>query len=138
MTTYYEMIDRHESETEAFPMKFAFNDKQLEEVKRELGSDELVHFGAGAVMRASDMQPFIDLTKGHRTELLEAMQDYDFALDAFAYELANHEYVISRDVKDTLDNMGISRQILDKSEEMKRALADAAERVVKQSEKGRY
>ena len=36
------------------------------------------------------------------------MKSYDFAFDAFLYELNNHEYVITYDADDAIDALGLS------------------------------
>ena len=56
MNSYLEMRKRHQTEVNAFPIKWAFNNEQLVEGMRELGvnpedTDKVVSIGGGGFMR---------------------------------------------------------------------------------------
>ena len=95
--TYTEMKKRHEQETGAFPMRFAFTESGLQEILNEWGCtrEDLTTVGAGSIMRKTDVKAFINLMQQHTSEINEGMKDADFAYSAFLYEIGNHEYHIN-------------------------------------------
>lgn len=110
--TYRELRDRHQAEFDAFPYFAAFNNAQLAEGMQELGVTdprELCRMGnLGCFYRKADAPRFHDMMKRHADELADAMQGEEFAVDAFKYELANHEYCITLDPTDALYSLGYS------------------------------
>ena len=106
---YWAMKDRQQKEVNAFPMFAAFSDEQLEEGKKKLGvteNRELCHVGASCFIRKADKASFLAMLARLDRERDEAMKDEAFAVDAFAYELANHEYCITMDPTDALSVFG--------------------------------
>ena len=102
--TYLEY--RRERETEAcrLPIFYAFSDEQLAEelTKRGFngleGASEIYRIGkTGGFYLKKDapvIKEFLKKQKS-RKSLKELMQDQKFAVDAFVYELGNHEYAIN-------------------------------------------
>lgn len=115
MNSYQQMKLRHQQEVNAFPIKFAFSQAQLEKGLRELGleptdTDKVIATPGGGFIRATDQQAFLDLFARQDRERSEAIaSDTDgtgFAYEMFRYELANHEYAYTLDATDTLDALG--------------------------------
>ena len=115
MNTYLQMKQRHQQEFNAFPIKFAFSQAQLEQGLIELGlqptdTDKVVATPGGSFIRATDQQAFLDLFARQDRERSEAIAaDTDgtgFAYEMFRYELANHEYAYTLDPTDTLEALG--------------------------------
>ena len=69
-------------------------------------------YGAGDIIRKSDLPAYREMQKRHRNELLEAINSDEtgdgFIFDMFDYELANHEYGYTRDPHDALMTLGMS------------------------------
>lgn len=112
MMMYREFKEMKQKEFNALPTMFAFSMKQLEEQLNKFGAtkDEIVSLGAGMFMRKKDVY-LLDSWEA-RTEAMEKelMKNDDFVLDAFLYELRNHEYIITYDVDDTLEVFGLDRE----------------------------
>ena len=115
MNTYAEMSNRHKKEINAFPMQFAFSDKQFEEAMKNLGvkpnqTFKVVTIGMGCIMLKDDLPRYKEMLRRLEKEMQDAI-DADqtgegFIFDMFKYELANHEYVVTGDVSDALDALG--------------------------------
>lgn len=107
---YTELSARQQKEVDAFPMQFAFSDKQLQDGLERLGAtkDDVVGIGGGGFIRKSDSDAFFELFKRHTLEMAEALRDDDFMLDAIEYELGNHEYCITYDPEPALSAVGVS------------------------------
>lgn len=115
MSKYTEMKERHQTEVNAFPMFFAFNNTQFEEGMRKLGLDpsdlgEIYRFGnTGGFYRKEDALDLQGMLDRHDKELASAMQsDEEFCVAAFNYELANHEYCVTLDVTDAIYALGLT------------------------------
>lgn len=118
MNAYIEMKQRHQEEVNAFPMVFAFGDAQFKKAMKKLGlktSDRdkvCTIYGAGDIIRKSDLPAYREMQKRHRDELFKAIADdktgEGFILDMFNYELGNHEYGYTRDPSDALCALGMS------------------------------
>ncbi len=115
---YLELKERHQQEINAFPMSFAFSDNQFKEGMAKLGldpteTDKIYKFGStGGFYRREDSKALWDMLDRHKKEF-KAATDADttgegFILDMFTYELANHEYIITGSVGDTLDALGLT------------------------------
>lgn len=134
MESYEAMQKRHQQEVNAFPMKWAFNNQQLEQGMRELGlnpsqTNEIVGIGGGGFIRRSDRQAFIDMFKRQNAEQKAALAAQktgdEYAYQMFLHELGNHEYVITGDLSDTLDACGLSAEQINNDPKLRKALARA-------------
>ena len=130
METYLEMQARHKKQVNNFPMMAAFNNKQFEEGMEKLGleasdTDKIYSLGSGIFIRKSDSEAFNEMFKRIRAEMKEGHKDYTFALGMFDYELSNHEYNYTWDVTDTIESVGLSKEDIEASDTLKRALQAA-------------
>lgn len=97
---YLKLRDRQMEELNSFPIAYAFDEKQLEEALEKLGATKeecVTIFGHGDIVKKENAKKFVDMLKRHTDEVKEALQDKDFALAAFLYEMDNHEYAINYD-----------------------------------------
>lgn len=123
METYLQIRDRHLEEGNAFPMVFAFNNKQFAEGMEKLGlkvtdTDKVYKLDGGAFYRKTDSQKLKDLLERHEKEMTEAIESdttgEGFIFDMFNYELANHEYCITGDIEPTLETLGFTLEDIKK------------------------
>lgn len=124
METYREMQNRHQTRFDILPKIFSFNDQQWEQGKKELGvvdDSELFSIGYGGWMRKTDRQLYYDACEQNQKEREEARKDYNFCVDMFQYELANHEYCETFDDEETFNACGLTRSEVDASETLTRA-----------------
>ena len=116
METYSQMKYRQQEEVNSFPMMFAFSDKQFDEGMKKLGleptdTDKIYSLGnTGGFIRRSDSEAFGEMLSRHETEMADSIANDKtgdgFIFSMFDYELANHEYIITGDVSDTLYALG--------------------------------
>lgn len=97
---YLELMKKHQEELSNFPIAYAFDEKQLKEALEKLGAkkEECVSVtGYGDIMKKSDAPKFVGMLKRHKQELHELLKDEEVAMEAFLYEMDNHEYAINYD-----------------------------------------
>lgn len=118
MNEYIELRNRQREEINAFPMFFAFSDKQFYEGMKKLGlkptdTKKVCRLGnLGGFLRKSDTQKFHDMLARHDKEMSDAIASdttgEGFIFDMFSYELANHEYCITYDPEPVLVACGLT------------------------------
>lgn len=102
---YLDLIDTYRKEVEAFPIAYAFSEKQLEEALVKLGVDSVKEcvtiFGNGDIVKREDAKKFVDMLERHSKSIKDALiESEEFAEAAFLYEMDNHEYGINYDGDD--------------------------------------
>lgn len=120
MVTYLELKKRHQAEVNAFPMFFAYSQKQLEEGMRELGlapsqTNQIYRFGdTGGYYRKSDAPALHEMFDRHERERQEAIAadttGDGYILEMFRCELADHEYNYTRDETEALESLGLTME----------------------------
>lgn len=92
--TYQEMRARFQRDFDEFPFLFAYSNEQFDQALAERGwkESELVRVMPGGFIRKQDAKRLREMTDNHDRELRERMTDHDFAVDAFIFEMGNHEY----------------------------------------------
>lgn len=120
MNKYMELREKHQAEVDAFPMFFAFSEKQFEEGMKSLGldpndTDKIYKLGnTGGFYRKSDAPAFREMFERHDKEMKDAIAadstGEGFIFDMFNYELANHEYGYTHDPEPTLDCLGLTME----------------------------
>jgi len=114
MMMYREFKEMKQKEFNALPIMFAFNKEQMQEQLKKFNAtiEEIKVLGTGMFMREKDLY-LLDSWEA-KTEAMEEelMKNDDFVLDAFLYELRNHEYIITYDVDDALDVFGLDRDLV--------------------------
>ena len=120
MNTYLELKQKHQEEVNSFPMAFAFNQKQFEEGMKKLGlkptdTDKIYGLhGTGGFFRKTDENKLNEMFDRHKEEMKNAVESdktgEGFIYDMFNYELANHEYVVTYSVDDTLRALGLTAE----------------------------
>lgn len=108
METYRQIKDRHQADVNAFPLGFAFSDKQLTEMMQKFGLPndktgyaQIVSLGAGCFLRRSDIPAWKELTERHAREMKEFRKSTGELKKAFIHEFSNHESQFSLD-EDTI------------------------------------
>ncbi len=118
MEGYKELRERQQQEINNFPLGFAYNNRQFEEMMTEWGlnakkdSDlaQVSSLFAGAYILKKDILAYKSMTQRHNRELAAAIAEdktgENFIYEMFLYELDDHEYGYTRDTEDTLDALG--------------------------------
>ena len=128
---YQVLKTRQQQEFNKFPIKFAFNDEQFEQVLKEFGLsekdiDKVIGTGTGGFIRETDLDAYLALGKKFTEEMEEAIENdktgRGFVKDMFSYELANHEYGYTRDLTDTLDALGYKLEDINNNPKLMKGL----------------
>ena len=113
--SYLQLKEKHQQETNNFPMMFAFSDKQFEEGMQKLGltatdTDKIYSLsGTGGFYKRTDAEALHKMFKNHEEEMKQSINNSEgFIFDMFNYELANHEYTYTGEVDQTLDALGLT------------------------------
>ena len=131
---YLELKKKQQEEVNAFPFGFAFNEKQFEEMMEKFGlnkddTDKIYSIGAGGYIRKTDSDKMDEMFKRHKQELQQAIDEdktgKGFICEMFTYELANHEYGYTRDLDETLDALGYTREEVRKKKNLYNGLIKA-------------
>lgn len=97
---YLDLQKKQKEELAAFPIAYAFNNKQLEEALTKLGATKaecVTYMGHGDILKREDVPAFEAMLMHHAREMQEALKDEEFAVAAFLHEMYNHEYAINYD-----------------------------------------
>lgn len=133
--TYKQMKERHQEEFNQFPMFAAFNKEQFETGLKKLDlktKEEAYHFAGGVFIRKSDVSKLRELFDKQLNEFYLAMETSDkFAINAFEYELGNHEYVITQDLTDTIHALRYSTEHIESDKRLSKLLVKAINKYMK-------
>lgn len=118
MNTYVELKNKHQREINAFPLGFAFSEKQFNEMMVERfgltpeDTDKIYDIGGGGYVRKCDSEAMNEMFDRHEKEREEAIRENkdDYLYHMFNYELANHEYSYTGELDDTLDALGLTME----------------------------
>ena len=128
MNKYLNLKSKHEKEMNAFPMAFAFSNKQFEEAKKKLNvfsNDELLSIPGGGMIRKTDNAAFTKMYFDMNEESSKAMEDDEYLYEGILYELGNHEFCITYDPDDTLRCFSLTKDEVDKDERLSRIFTTA-------------
>lgn len=140
--TYAELKKKHQAEINAFPLGFAFGDKQFEEMMSKWGLDakndedlkKIAYLGVGGgYIRRSDIPAWKELTERLDRELKEFLKNENRFVEALVNQLHNHEYGYSRswdDVEYALEALGIDPEEVNKDEHLKKKVQKAIKKCV--------
>lgn len=97
--TYKEYKMQRQKEFNNLPIFFAFSTDQLEKAMNERGltlkdTDKIYSFGSGGFYLRSDADKIREWVNTP-DPIKNLMNDYEFAVSAFYYEMKNHEYSIN-------------------------------------------
>lgn len=137
METYQELRNRQQQEVNAFPMVFAFSDKQFVEAMKELGldpteTDKVYKFGdTGGLYRRSDAPALHEMFDRHERERQDAIAADEtgegFIFQMFRDELANHEYNYTGELDETIEALGLTPEEINSNPKMLHGLEKAIE-----------
>lgn len=130
--TYAEMKKRHSDEFNAFPIKFALEEKDFKRSMEELGltendTDKIVGLGEGrGFISKKDAPKFIEMIKRHNEELEKAIKEdktgEGFIKEMFRYELNSHEYYVSGEYDEILRTLKLTMEDINNNPKLKRGL----------------
>ena len=77
---------------------------------------------------------FIDIDETQTRLIKEDTSGDGFIYQMFSYELANHEYIITQDITETLDAVGISADDLETNPALTHGLKRAIDEIIKEQQ----
>ena len=117
---------------------FAFSQEQFKELKEKLNiknNDELLSIGLGGYILKSMKDAFKTLNNQSKNKhdiiKNKMIKNYNYAFDAFLYELNNHEYGYTYETDDTIDALNLTYDDIEKHNNLKQALKDATKHIEK-------
>ncbi len=119
MNTYMQLKSRQSKDIDEFEgIFFAFNNQQFEEGMQKIGltvnDTKLIYsLGAGGYIRKDKSEAFSSMMDRHYQEKQQLKKEEKVLIDALVYELQNHEYCISRDIKPALEALGLAEEEID-------------------------
>jgi hypothetical protein len=128
---YKELRKKHQAEFNEFPVMFAFNDEQFIAGMKKLGletdeMDKLYSMGAGGYYKKTDAPALKEMQLRWAKEIEEAvagdLTGTGYIYDAILYELGNHEYSYTGDEWPALEELDITKEMLETDERFSTAL----------------
>lgn len=135
MGTYHELNNRHQQEVNEFFDKngfFAFSNQQfikgLEKFHLNTTSyaGMLISIDGGGFVLKSKREEMHAMFDRHRQEMRQFQTDEKNLISSIVYELGNHEFCITEDVKEALQTLGIFREY-ETDERIQKAVSKAIE-----------
>ena len=139
--TYEEMKNKHQEEYDTFAKDkifyiFTSSKEEFEKKLKEYGlsKEDICSIGFGGFIKKKDKEELKNMLQRHRKEKQEAIeQDKDgsgFIKSMFEYELYNHEFSYTRDIDDTLNDMGYSIEQIKSNPALKNGLDLAIKAII--------
>lgn len=133
MNPYAELKQKHQSEIDAFPFGWAFNENQFNDMMiNKFGltpedTDKIYSIGGGGYIRKCDSDAMHEMIERHAQEREVAIRENkdDYLYHMFDYELGNHEYTYTHELGDTLDALGLTMKDINADMRMYDALMRA-------------
>ena len=136
MNKYSKVKEKHKKEINNFPFIFAFSNEQLIKNMSKHGlskneTNKLIQLGHGTFIKKSDKEKFKEMFNRHEEELKKSINEdltgEGFIYQMFDYELANHEYCITYELDDTLDELGLTLEEIKNDARLAHGLKKAIE-----------
>jgi len=144
MNAYLVLKDKHQKEVNEFPFFFAFSEEQFNKGMEKFGlkpdeTDKICSLGiASGFLLKTDAERCEQMFARHEKEMKDAIAadstGEGFIFEMFNCELANHEYVVGRDVDSTLDALGLKPEDIAKDPRLQHGLKLAKKRQIEQLE----
>lgn len=129
---YLDFKVREQRLIEFLPIKFIYDGRK--KMMEEFGLtdspedfDKICPIGCGAYCLKKDKNYIDDMFGGREKRLQEKMKEDDFLLDAFKYELSEHEYHLTYDPTLALRSLGLSLRTVEADERLLRIFKQATE-----------
>ena len=111
---YKNFKEKQQKEINSLPIYWAFGKEQTDELMERLNikSDEELKEKCfsifGGIALKEDKNRILNTFERQNQELKDALKDDDFLQDALEYELGNHEYIVTYDISEALNTLGIT------------------------------
>lgn len=118
---YIQTKEREREIFNNFDMFFAFNNEQFNKGLEEFGvnKDEIISIDMNGFIRKSDVETFNQMVDSFKDEHVKNMKNDDYVYHMFKYEMGNHEYIITYDDEEILNNCDIDEHLFIADERLK-------------------
>ena len=139
MNKYEEMRKRHQKRVDDFPYGFAFSKGQFRDMMKnwalkETDTDEIYYIGGGGYIRKNDLEEYTkmceEISKEENDLIEQDKTGEGYIKDMFVYELENHEYGYTHNEDDTLNDLNLTNDQLDKNPALKHGLELAKKEIL--------
>lgn len=139
MNRYADLKQRQQQEFDAFPIQFAFSDRQFAEGMAALGlqptdTDKIYKAPGGGFYRREDSQRLYDMMERFDREMQEAVAEDKtgdgFIYEMFLHELGNHEYGVTIDLSETLDALDFTPEAIRADPRLSHGLEKARQKIL--------
>lgn len=135
---YREYREKKQKVVNEFPLFAAFTKESFKKGMEKFGyaedeTDKIIDIGASCFIKKDDKDRFEKMFDDFNQELQDLI-DADktgegFITDMFEYELGNYEYVLTYDLRDTLDALGYTMSDINQDEKLLHGLETAIKNV---------
>lgn len=144
--TYTQFNNWVQDKVNALPVHYAFGERQFNEMLEKhfngmsvADAPKLLYGnGCGGYYLKSDAElirnTFAEIDETKNRLIAEDTTGSGFIYQMFIYELANHEYIITQDITDTMDAVGISADDLEANPALKYGLKQAINEIMKEQQ----
>lgn len=132
MNSWEEFTEKYKKKFETIPMYYAFDEKQLGELKEQLGiqnneefKNKVAPFMCGYILKKDIPQliKFYEQKYAEYKRLLKKDKTGNgFIQDMFYSELINHEYCYTQELDDTLDSLGLTLDEINQDSKLRHGL----------------
>lgn len=142
MNRYADLKQRQQQEFDAFPMQFAFSDRQFAEAMAALGlaptdTDKIYKAPGGGFYRKEDGPRLKEMMDRFDRELQSAIAADEtgdgFIYEMFLAELNDHEFGYTMDTEEALDALGYTAEEVLGDPRLKRGIEKAATEICKEA-----
>ena len=114
---YRKWKENRQKDFDKLPIYWAFGEQQFKELLQKLNLQDtsedlkkLTNIGCGGIMRKCDLYLLKQHNETFSSEILKKWlkNNFNFAYDAFKFEMANHEFGYTYEIEDTLYSLDLS------------------------------
>lgn len=116
MNRYIELREKHQNRVNNLPIGFAIDENDFREMMEKWGLDpekdldKICQISKIAFAQKKDMNLITETMLKNWEEMKEARKNRDFLYDMFVAEMHNHEYSLTWDLKEVLDDLNITME----------------------------
>lgn len=142
MNQYAELKQRQQEKFNAFPIQFAFSERQFAEGTAKLGlditdTDKIYKIPGGGFYRREDSPRFKAMMDRFDQELESAIAGDKtgdgFIYEMFLHELENHEYSYTGELVETLDALGYTPGYIQSDTRLRHGLEKALQEIARET-----
>lgn len=139
MNRYLELKKKHQERVNNLPIGYAIGKNDFRKMMIKWGLnpekdlDKICQIGNFAFVQKKDKNLISETIQKNWDEMQQARKSSDFLYDMFVAEMYNHEYSLTWDLDEVLDDLNITEKDLNANPAMREALAKADQHIREQT-----